>query len=653
MPSSRRAIPWSSPITARGAAAHSGFASWPAVDGAVTWWCASDPASATVRLIRRDGDGTCHDLLGPDWSVGNKVNGYGGKPYAIADDRLVFTHSGDGRLYLADPYGSPEQLPTPLTAAAPDGTAVWYADVQLPAGSEVAYCIREITVLLPADSDPAGRTTRTIVAIPLSGAEPTVLADSHHFLSNVRPSPDGRQLAWIGWDHPDMPWDSTELMVAPLTTSGAGTPRVLFGGGEISIPQAEWAGPDTLYAMADPAGWWNLHRIEVPTGQAECVLPMPAECAGALWQVGSTWFAVAGEQVVLAPGDGDQTLKLWQPASGELIDLAIGWTQFGANVSADAETAVVVAGSATSTPTVLRVPLDGSPVRACSATDDDPLQNWLSTPQRRVAEDESGQPVHYLWYPPTNPDQTQDGPAPLLIHVHGGPTSRTSATPNLEFSLFTSRGFAVASVNYGGSTGHGRAYRERLRHTWGIVDVADCVTVIRSLVASGDADPDRVAVRGGSAGGWTSLACITSTDVFCAAAVYYPISDAFSWSGADTHDFESRYLQGLIGRLPEDRARYEAVSPLRHVDKITVPLVMLQGADDPICPPVHAHTIVDAVAERGLWHRLLVFDGEGHGFRKSGSVHDSLRAEAELYSHTMGFDLELDEEPADATTEKS
>lgn len=642
MSSSRQPATWSSPITAHHAAEQSGSSSWPTVVGPVTWWCSADPASATVRLIRQEADGTCHDLLGPDWSVGNKVNGYGGKPYALSGDRLVFTHSGDGRLYLADPYGSADQLPTPLTAAAAEGSAVWYADVQLPAGSEVAYCVREITVLLPADSDPAERTARTIVAVPLSGAQPVELASSHHFLSNVRPSPDGRLLAWIGWNHPDMPWESTELMLAPLTTSGTGQARTLFGDAGVSIPQAEWASPDTLYAVADPDGWWNLHRVDLPSGRVECVLPMPADCAGALWQVGSTWFAVAGERVVLAPCNGDQALKVWQPASGELIDLASGWTQFGANLSVDAETAVATAGSATSQPTVLRIPLDGSPVRECPAVAADPLRDWLSIPQRRITHDETGQPVHYVWYPPTNPAHQLDGPAPLLVHVHGGPTSRTGAAPDLEFSLFTSRGFGVASVDYGGSTGYGRVYRERLRHSWGIVDVADCVTVLRSLVASGEADPDRIAIRGGSAGGWTSLACITSTEVFCAAAVYYPISDAFGWSGADTHDFESRYLQSLIGRLPEDRERYEAVSPLGHAGRIAVPLVMLQGADDPICPPVHARTIVDAVAGRGLWHRLLMFDGEGHGFHKASSVLDSLRAEAELYSHAMSVALDLD-----------
>jgi dipeptidyl aminopeptidase/acylaminoacyl peptidase len=251
--------------------------------------------------------------------------------------------------------------------------------------------------------------------------------------------------------------------------------------------------------------------------------------------------------------------------------------------------------------------------------------------------DATGQLVHFAWFPPTNPDCTAPPGElpPLLIDVHGGPTSSTDVTPNLELSLFTSRGFAVASVDYGGSTGYGRAYRERLDRMWGIVDVADAVTVARELAAAGEVDANRIAVRGGSAGGWTTLACLTSSDVFCAGAVYYPISDALHWSGGNTHDFESRYLESLIGRLPEDLERYERVSPLHHVDRIVAPIVMLQGADDFICPPEHATTIIDAVAARGLWHRLEIFPGEGHGFRKATSVQTSLERELELYAVAM------------------
>ena len=446
-----------------------------------------------------------------------------------------------------------------------------------------------------------------------------------------------------------MPWQSTELLVAPLDADGrAGEATVVLGGPGVAVPQAEWADEETIYAMADPDGWWNLHRVRLGDGAAivERPWPMEEDCAGPLWRVGATWFAVAGQRVVVAHGRGAQQLSIWDAASGGVRDLAAGWTQFGSSLTADEATAVVVAGGETHADTVLRVPLDGSAVTDCIAEAERPSAAWISTPRRRTVSDADGQTVHFAWFPPTSADCS--APAgdlpPLLIDVHGGPTSSTDVTPSLELSLFTSRGFAVASVDYGGSTGYGRAYRERLDRMWGLVDVADAVTVARALTESGEVDGRRIAVRGGSAGGWTTLACLTSSDLFCAGAVYYPISDALHWSGGDTHDFESRYLESLIGRLPDDSERYERVSPLLHVDRITVPIVMLQGADDFICPPQHATTIVDAVAARGLWHRLEIFPGEGHGFRKATSVATSLERELELYAVAMHL-TPTDDEP--------
>jgi dipeptidyl aminopeptidase/acylaminoacyl peptidase len=459
--------------------------------------------------------------------------------------------------------------------------------------------------------------------VPLSGSGAVrEVARSHHFLSSPRISPDGRRLAWIGWDHPLMPWDGTDLMVADLVDGVAVDARRVLGGPDVSVPQAEWAGPDVLYAMADPDGWWNLHRVDVPAGTVENVLPMASECAGALWRMGATWFALAGERVVLHHGVGAQRLAVWDPASGELRDLAPDWDEFGTSIWADPDSVVISAGSARDSYGIVRVPLDGGPPIRCTPAD--PPDPEVATPQRRTADG-----VHYVYHPPGSAGLGE--PAPLIVTVHGGPTGHTDATPSVELSLFTSRGFAVASVDYGGSTGYGRAYRERLRHKWGVVDVADCVTVVRALADAGEIDPARVAIRGDSAGGWTTLAALAHTDVFCAGAVYYPIADATRWSGEHTHDFESRYLDGLVG--PADRER---VSPLHHADKITSPIVMLQGADDTICPPEHAKSIVAAVAARGLWHRLLMFDGEGHGFRKASSVTASLNAELDLYARALG-----------------
>jgi len=340
--------------------------------------------------------------------------------------------------------------------------------------------------------------------------------------------------------------------------------------------------------------------------------------------MGATWFALAGERVVLHHGVGAQRLAVWDPATGRLSDLAPEWDEFGPSVWADPDSVVIIGGSARASHGIVRVPLVGGPPIRCTPVD--PPDPEVATPQRRTADG-----VHYVYYPPGSAQLGE--PPPLIVTVHGGPTDHTDATPSIELSLFTSRGFAVASVDYGGSTGYGRAYRERLRHEWGVVDVADCVTVVRSLAAAGEIDPARVAIRGDSAGGWTTLAALAHTDVFCAGAVYCPIADATRWSGEHTHDFESRYLDGLV--RPADRER---VSPLHHADKITSPIVMLQGADDTICPPSHAKSIVAAVAAHGLWHRLLIFDGEGHGFRQAGSVTASLNAELDLYSYAMHID---------------
>lgn len=665
---------WPSPVGLDLAAAESGSVSWPSAAGAETWWCSSDPATATVRLLRCV-DAEPVEVLGPERSVRNRSLGYGGRPYLVAAGLdgahlLVFTEHGDQRLYRADvrplvagvrPWPAAARPLTPPDT--PDASTCYADPILAPDGSEV-WCIREITRAAAAPGeDPAPRTRREIVAVPLDGAaaeDPAavrVVASSHHFLTCVRASPDGRRLAWIGWDHPAMPWVGTELMVADLVPGPdggviAGGPKPVLGGEQVSVPQAEWADAGSLYAMADPHGWWNLHRVDLSAdggGAAVCVLPMPRECAGPLWQVGSSWFGVSAAGVVLRPGDGEQQLLLWNPVAGTRTDLAPGWTEFASNVWARDTVAVVVAGSASTGHTVLRVPLppETTAPRVVVPAAPHDLGPWTAVPQRRTAHAATGRDVHYVYYPPTSPDHV--GPAgeapPLLVYVHGGPTGATSATPVREFDLFCSRGFAVASVDYGGSTGYGREYRDRLRGTWGVVDVEDSVAVAAELAAAGLADPARTAVRGGSAGGWTTLACLAFSDTFCAGAVYYPISDPLRWRGGHTHDFESRYVEWLVGELPREQARFEAVSPVANADRIASPLVMLQGADDFICPPEQAQCIVDAVAARGLWHRYLVFPGEGHGFRKQSSVRDSLRAEAELYSHTMGITVDLDAAP--------
>ncbi|WP_052441184.1 S9 family peptidase [Streptacidiphilus anmyonensis] len=684
-----------SPITPEAVGDQPGAPSWPAIVGPETWWCAPDPASASVRLLRCATPGApVLEVLDPAWSVGNRSIGYGGRPYAVLPGtgrhRLVFTHAADQRLYAADvaplhpatdaSAPAPALAPVPLTPADPDGVRTAYADpIPGPDATEI-WCVRETTRTAPGDeaADPAPRTRRDVVAVPLSGAgadDPRavrVVARSHHFLSGIRLSPDGARLAWTGWDHPDMPWDSSELMVARIRDGVAVEPARVLGGDGVSVPQAEWADADTLYAMADPDGWWNLHRVDLVGDGAKtaCVLRADAEDSHALWRVGATSFAVTDAGVVLRRSRGAQTLHLWDPATGELRDapaltaLAGEWTDFAVGLSGDAKAVAVVAAGPAETATPLRIDLaprhpGDAPTPAvarCAVTSADRSDGRLSVPQHRAAAVPGGWLVPFAYYPPTAPYPTDASPAapyptdasrgahavqapPLLIDVHGGPTSRTGGTRSVELSLFTSRGFAVASVDYGGSTGYGRAYRDRLRHQWGTVDVDDCVAVARTLAEAGLADPARTAIRGGSAGGWTALAALAHTDVFCCGAVYYPISDPLTWSGGQTHDFESRYIETLVGALPDDEERLRAVSPLANAAAIDVPFVMLQGLDDTICRPDQARCLVEAVDAAhgpGLCFRFLQFPGEGHGFRRSASVAASLRAELDLYAHVMG-----------------
>jgi len=657
---------WASPITPEDVASRTGAPTWPAVAGPETWWCEPDTATATVRLRRCAAPGApAVDVLGPGWSVGNRAIGYGGRPFTVLPGpqrhRLVFTHSGDQRLHAADvpalgASGSAAvPVPAPLTPADPEGVRTVYADPIAGPGGDEVWCVRETIRTAPGGEleDPAPRTVRDIVAVPLSGAaadDPAavrVVARSHHFLSGVRLSPDGTRLAWIGWDHPDMPWDTSDLMVARVEDGVAVEPVRVLGGGGVSVPQAEWAGPDTLYAMADPEGWWNLHRVDLTEDgvKAACVLRTDTECSHAIWRVGATSFAVTGAGVLLRRSRGDQSLALWDPASGALTEPGGDWTDFAIGMSGDAAAVAVVAAGPALEPVPLRIDVgrlaaEGSAaVARCIPAAAGPFERWQSVPRRRTATSADGWEVPYLYYPPTHPDHAAgDRLPPLLIDVHGGPTSRTSGTRSLEVSLFTSRGYAVASVDYGGSIGYGRAYRDRLRHNWGIVDVDDCVAVARALAGAGLADPRRTAIRGGSAGGWTAIAALARRDVFACGAVYYPISDPATWSHGQTHDFESRYIRSLVGELPADEARYRAVSPLGNAAGITVPFVMLQGLADTICRPDQARRVVEAVEAAhgpGLCFRHLEFPGEGHGFRRAATITAALQAELDLYDHVL------------------
>jgi dipeptidyl aminopeptidase/acylaminoacyl peptidase len=659
---------WPSPITAEDVAAIPGAPQWPSIVGEQTWWCAPDPATATVVLTRRGADGGVRPVLGPNWPVGNKAIGYGGRPYlALPEPELaVFSCSRDQRLYLLPDAltANPATEPLPLTPADPEGvTRTNYSDPILgPTGTEVwaireVYVVAQSTQLTEELTDPASRTTRDVVAVPLDGAaadDPAalrVVARSHHFLSTIRLSPDGTRLSWLGWDHPVMPWESTDLMVASIVDGVAVAQVRVLGRGEgsvgtpVAVAQAEWADVDSLYALADPDGWWNLFRVDLAGEEtaATNVFPIEAECGHPIWRVGSTSFAVTDAGVVLRRSLGDEALILWDPETGHTTDLAADWTEFatsgGGGTGGGTEIAVVAA-SPTEPSTPLRIDVARRHTLRCVERTVYPHEAWVAVPERRYVQVEGGWQVPYIYHPPTNSGYQgpSDTPPPLLIDVHGGPTSSTTATRYLNFALFTSRGYAVASVDYGGSTGYGRAYRDRLRHTWGVTDVEDSVAVARALAAAGLADPDRTAIRGGSAGGWTTLAALAHSDYFACGTVYFPISDPATWFDEQTHDFESRYIHYLVGDPEKDADCFARVSPLAHAAEITAPFIMLQGLDDVICRPDQADRLVKAVeaVNPGLCRAYHRFPGEGHGFRKDETMTVCLQAELDLYASVLG-----------------
>jgi dienelactone hydrolase len=627
---------WTSPIGADDVAAMGGGPQWIGLFDDHTWWAESRPnEGGRLALCRARPGGPTQEVLGAPWNARNRVHEYGGRPWTVVGHRVVFTHWDDQRWYVLDPDGGGEPTPISPVPAGPQG--IRYAEpAASPDGTEL-WCVRET-----ATGDKPTDLVRDLVAIPLSGAaadDPAavrVLAASHHFMSGPKPSPDGRRVAWLGWAHPAMPWDGTTLCVAPVEDGVVGEPTAVAGGPAEAVCQFEWDGEDLL-ALTDPDGWWNLYRVD-PAGAAPPVNLAPAqvEIGGALWRLGARWFTPLGDgrYAVVA----NRRIAVLDPTLGTVEELPVDLPLWGDIVAADGVLAGV-ASSPTKDTAVVRLDLASGAVTALTPQPDRmPDPAYLPVPAERVFDDEQGRPVPAYVYLPANPEFTapEGERPPLVVAVHGGPTASVTPSFSAAIAYFASRGFAVAAVNYGGSTGYGRAFRERLRGGWGVVDVADCATVALGLAAEATVDGDRLAIRGGSAGGWTTAASLTSTDTYRCGTVMFPVLDAQAWI-PHTHDFESRYLDGLIGTLPEAAARYAQVSPGRHADRLAGPVLMLQGLEDKICPPVQADEFMAGLAGSGIPHAYLTFEGEQHGFRRAESIQRALEAELSFYGQVFGF----------------
>ncbi|MFD9769600.1 prolyl oligopeptidase family serine peptidase [[Kitasatospora] papulosa] len=646
---------WPSPIDAALTASQDGKPEFVGTVGDEVWWTEPRPAEGGRRaLVRRRADGATGSVLPAPWNPRSRVIEYGGMPWAGAPREeggplVVFVHHPDQRLYAYAPDGPDE--PWPLTPVSEIGGGLRWVDPQVQLGHGEVWCVlEEFTGESPTD------VRRVIAAVPLDGsaagdrgAVRELTDDRNRFVTGPRLSHDGRRVAWIAWDHPQMPWDGTVVKTAEVTADGTFTGvRPLVGDIDESVVQVEWDRDGSLLFVSDVGGWWELQRIR-PDAVTGAVVPTSRLCAvrneefgGPLWRIGLRWFQLLDNGLIaVVHGRGTTALGVLDPETGELVDAVGPWTAWSETLAVQDTRVIGIAASPCTSYEVVELDTATGHTRTIGAPHEDAVDPaYYPEPLVRTFTGPGGREIHAHVYPPRHPDRT--GPEgelpPYVIWAHGGPTGRTPLVLDLEIAYFTSRGIGVAEVDFGGSTGYGRAYRERLREQWGVVDVEDCAAVALGLAEEGSADRSRLAIRGGSAGGWTTAASLTQTDVYACGAISYPILDLEGWATGETHDFESQYLESLVGPYAEVPERYRERSPVNRTDRLTTPFLLLQGLDDPICPPVQCERFLTAIEGRGIPHAYISFEGEGHGFRRADTVKRALEAELSLYAQAFGIE---------------
>ncbi len=639
---------WKSPITSESIVAEAVGFGGVALDGEDIYWLESRPSEGGRRVIvRRTPDGDTADMTPRPFNVRTRVHEYGEGDFTVNDNVIYFTNFDDQRLYRQAVGGEPEAL-TP--EADPVG-GLRYADF-------VVDVERNRLISVHEDHTGGGpEPVNTLAAVPLGGGAPEVLVSGSDFYSAPRLSPDGARLAWLSWDHPNMPWDGVELWVAPVAQDGSLGVAEPVAGADGSQPiesilQPAWSPDDLLYFVSDRTNWWNLYRRDDDGGVASVTGPLELEFGKPHWVFGANTYGFASADRIICGANDRGTWGLYSldTGSGRLDRLDLPYTELGrADLKVDQGQAVFGAGSPTLPIAMLRLDLADNSVeslRRASATAIDP--GYLSTPRPVEFPTEGGLTAHAFYYPPRNMDYSapEGEKPPLLVKSHGGPTAAAQQALSLSIQYWTSRGIGVLDVNYGGSTGFGREYRDRLKGRWGIVDVDDCVNGARYLVAQGEADGNRLAIDGGSAGGYSTLAALAFRDVFAAGASHYGVSDLAALT-LDTHKFESRYLDSLVGPYPEREDLYLERSPIHHTGGLSCPLILFQGLEDKIVPPSQAELMFEAVRAKGLPCAYIPFEGEQHGFRRAENIRRALDGELYFYSRVFGFDLAEEVEPVD------
>jgi dipeptidyl aminopeptidase/acylaminoacyl peptidase len=625
---------WKSPITAELVGGAEVGLEQVMLDGPDIYWIERRPQEGGRKVIvRRSADGRVTDVTPAPFNARTRVHEYGGGDYAASDGTIIFSNFSDQRLYLQRAGAAPSALSPAVELR--------YADGQIDRRRKLFFCVRE-------DHTGASEAINAMVGIDLiEGGPGKILASENDFYSSPRLSPDGSRLAWLAWNHPNMPWDGTELWVGKLTEDGSISEAVQVAGGlNESIFEPEWSPDGTLYFVSDRTGWWNLYRWR--GGKVEPVCLMDAEFGEPQWVFGTSLYGFDSERWILSTykKTGSSYLARIDAVTGTLDRIELPYSTISQVRTLDAR-AVLIAASANEPTSIISFDLATRDLEVLRRSRELTVDSgYISAPRAIEFPTQNGLTAHGIFYPPQNRDYTgpSDEKPPLLVMSHGGPTSGSSAALKYAIQYWTSRGIAVLDVNYGGSSGYGRQYRERLKGRWGIVDVDDCVNGARYLVAAGEVDGKRLAIRGGSAGGYTTLCALTFRDVFKAGASHYGISDLEALA-KDTHKFESRYLDGLIGPYPERGDLYVERSPIHFTERLSCPMILFQGLEDKVVPPNQTEKMVEAVRAKGLPVAYLTFAGEQHGFRKAENIRRVLEAELYFYSRIFGFELADPVEP--------
>ncbi|MGH9968835.1 MAG: S9 family peptidase [Pyrinomonadaceae bacterium] len=630
---------WKSPITAALIVSESVGLSQPAIDGADIYWMEMRPSEGGRNVIvKRGPSGETADVNPSPFNARTRVHEYGGGDYSVRDGVVYFSNFADQRVYKQI-----EGLqPAPITTEG----QLRYADAIIDKARGLLICVREDHTV------PGREALNAIVSLSLEGEDDSseVLVQGSDFYSSPRLSPDGSRLAWLSWNHPNMPWDGNELWVGRFDVAGSlvETERVAGSISE-SIFQPEWSPDGSLYFVSDRNGWWNLYRLR-ENGEAEIVSELNAEFGVPQWVFGMSSYAfAAADRIVCSYYEGGLARLATIDTVSGAVDLIDSTYTDVTYVRASPGQAVFRAGSPTEPPSIVRFDLKTGIFEVLRRSNNLQIDaGYFSIPRAIEFPTEDGLRAHGFFYPPVNRDylQPEDELPPLLVKSHGGPTAAAGTALSLNIQYWTSRGIAVLDVNYGGSTGYGRAYRERLNDKWGVVDVDDCVNGARYLVECGEVDRNRLMITGGSAGGYTTLCALTFRDTFKSGASHYGVSDAEALV-RETHKFESRYLDKLFGPYPEQRDVYYQRSPINFTERLSCPAIFFQGLEDKVVPPNQAEAMVAALRKKGIPVAYVPFEGEQHGFRQAKNIKRALDGELYFYSRVFGFELADPVEPVE------